>query len=120
MRVLIVDDEQLVRWFMEWALLKKGFEVKSVASVQAALDIIQNEHFDIVFTDLKMPEENGAILVHKLREMPHQPVIVVCSAYITAELEKEFRNMGALTLKKPFKLKELEATLAGIEISRQI
>ncbi len=115
MKILIVDDEQLVRWFMERALIKKGFEVKSASSVQSALDILEKEKFDIVFTDLKMPEGNGAILVDKLREMPHRTVIVVCSAYITAETDQQFRQMGIHTLKKPFKLKELEVLLQKIE-----
>ncbi len=115
MKILIVDDEQLVRWFMERALIKKGFEVKSASSVQSALEILEKEDFDIVFTDLKMPEENGAILVDKLREMPHRPAIVVCSAYITSETDQQFRKMEVHTLKKPFKLKELEVILQKIE-----
>jgi len=114
MKILIVDDEQLVRWFMERALIKKGFEVKSASSVQSALDILEKEDFHIVFTDLKMPEENGAILVEKLRDTPHPPEIVVCSAYITSEADQHFRKMGVHTLKKPFKLKELEAILQEI------
>lgn len=114
MKVLIVDDEELVRWFMERALVKKGFTVKCTHSVNTALEILGTEEFDAVFTDLKMPEENGTILVNKLRDFTHPPVIVVCSAYITEELEKQFRAMGVITLKKPFKLKELEETLKEI------
>ncbi|RMG03577.1 MAG: response regulator [Nitrospirae bacterium] len=114
MKVLVVDDEQLVRWFMERALLKKGFTVKCTHSVDTALEILGAEEFDAVFTDLKMPEENGAVLVNKLRDFTHPPVTVVCSAYITEELEKQFRAMGVFTLKKPFKLKELEETLNEI------
>ena len=59
-----------------------------------------------------MPEGNGASLLKKLEESPNVPQhIVVCSAFITSEMAQEFRGKGFLTLKKPFKLAELENTM---------
>ncbi len=114
MRVLVVDDEQLVRWFLERALKRWDYRVTSVSNVNDALAITDREDFDIVFTDLKMPEGKGEILVDKLSALPRRPHIVVCSAYITPELANSFRNRGILTLKKPFKLTELKETLGKI------
>jgi DNA-binding NtrC family response regulator len=111
MKILIVDDEQLVRWFLERALGKKGHEVILVSNINDAEELLKKEKFDILFTDLKMPEGNGAILIQKVSKMPQSPKIVVCSAYITPEMEKSFKDKGILTLKKPFKLTELEETL---------
>ncbi|VAX30403.1 hypothetical protein MNBD_NITROSPIRAE02-757 [hydrothermal vent metagenome] len=61
-----------------------------------------------------MPEGNGTILVDQLCKKSRRPHIVVCSAYITPEMDNDFRSKGVLTLKKPFKLNELEEALKKI------
>jgi DNA-binding NtrC family response regulator len=111
MKVLIVDDEQLVRWFMERALKRKGYQVFTASNIEEASRLIEGENFDIVFTDLKMPEGNGSVLVSKLCEITNKPHVIVCSAYITPDLDHDLKKKGVLTLKKPFKLNELEDTL---------
>ena len=114
MRILVVDDEQLVRWFLERALCRKGHEVVLVSNIEEAERMLQAEPFDILFTDLKMPEGHGALLIEKVKKMQRQPRIVVCSAYITPDMEREYNQRDILTLKKPFKLAELEDVLQKI------
>lgn len=117
MKVLVVDDEQLVRWFLERALKKWGHEVESVSNSADALKRIGGETFDVLFTDLRMPGGNGALLVKAVSEMPQRPKkIVVCSAYISQDMADNFKELGIITLKKPFKLAELEATIKSCEL----
>ena len=112
MKVLVVDDEQLVRWFLERALMKWGHDVVSVSNAREALDQISHGNFDVLFTDLRMPEESGTKVLNSLDKMQtNSMTVVVCSAFITPELSRDFKDKGYLTLKKPFKLAELEATL---------
>ena len=112
MKVLIVDDEQLVRWFLERALSKWGHEVVSVSSPSEAMAQLKAKEFDVLFTDLRMPEGNGTIIVKEVFDNPQKKLkVVVCSAFITADLAAEFSKKGILMLKKPFKLAELEHTL---------
>jgi DNA-binding NtrC family response regulator len=112
MKVLVVDDEQLVRWFLERALKKWGHNVTSVSNAKDALSEITSGNFDILFTDLRMPEESGTKILNSLESMQVERMkVVVCSAFITPELSQDFRNKGFLTLKKPFKLAELKSTL---------
>ncbi|MEJ2183267.1 MAG: response regulator [Nitrospirota bacterium] len=112
MKVLVVDDEQLVRWFLERALKKWGHDVTSVSTADDARSLLGKEDFDVLFTDLRMPEGNGAHLVHEVSENPELDIkVVVCSAFVTVEMAQGFRKRGILTLKKPFKLAELERTL---------
>ncbi len=118
MRVLVVDDEQLVRWFLERALKRWGYDVITVSNVKEAVKNLADDSFDILFTDLKMPEENGAALLQKVGDLTKPIKIVVCSAFITPEMDKDFRQKGIYSLKKPFKLEELENTLRDIIISR--
>lgn len=118
MRVLVVDDEQLVRWFLERALKKWGHEVTSVSNTSDALNQISQHEYDVLFTDLRMPGGDGTVLVKQVRDNPDNKLhIVVCSAFITADMIKDFNKNGIFTLKKPFKLAELENTLKTCEES---
>jgi DNA-binding NtrC family response regulator len=111
MKILVVDDEQLVRWFMDRALRKGGHEVITASNVSEASERMQSEEIDLLFIDLRMPEGNGTELIKKVVNLPRKPKIIVCSAFITSELEDEFREKGICILKKPFKLDELNCAL---------
>lgn len=54
-----------------------------------------------------MPDGNGRELIDKIANLALKPEVVVCSAFITPEMEQEFRNKGICILKKPFTLDEL-------------
>ncbi len=113
MKVLVVDDEQLVRWFLERALKKWGFDVVSVSNTRDAFTQLEKNSFDVLITDLRMPEGNGTELLNRVREMTNSPKnVVVCSAFITTDMSNDFKEKGIFTLKKPFKLAELEKTLS--------
>jgi len=111
MKILVVDDEQLVRWFLERALKKEGFEVITTSNITEAFAILSSGDIDILFIDLRMPEGSGTDLLQKIRNITQKPKIVVCSAFITSELEQEFRDKGIYILNKPFKLEELKDIL---------
>jgi len=111
MRILVVDDEQLVRWFLDRALSKVGHEVVIASNVSEALEKLDSEKFDMLFVDLRMPEGNGTQLIEKVATLTARPKVIVCSAFISSELEEEFRNKGICTLKKPFKLDELNSVI---------
>jgi DNA-binding NtrC family response regulator len=107
MKILVVDDEQLVRWFLDRALKKSGHEVITASNISEAYEKLNREKVDILFMDLRMPDGNGSELVDKIDSLTLKPKVVVCSAFITPELEEEFRNKGICILKKPFTLDEL-------------
>ncbi len=111
MKILVVDDEQLVRWFLDRALKKSGHEVIVAGNITEASAILNKGKIDIVFLDLKMPEGYGTDLIDKMGDFPRRPKIVVCSAFITSDYEERFRREGIHILKKPFKLEELNQTL---------
>jgi len=111
MKALVIDDEKLVRWFLERALKKWDFEVKTASNGDEATAMLERERYDIVFTDLKMPAADGTLVIEYLSKLSDPPRIIVCSAYITAEMEEEYASRGIYSLKKPFKLDELEKAL---------
>ncbi len=117
MKILIVDDERLVRWFLERALARWGHEIVSVSNGAEAMDALGSSDFDLMFTDLRMPEENGSTLIERVGEITNvknkkPPRIIVCSAYVTSEMVENYQNGGIKVLRKPFKLEELEDILS--------
>ncbi len=113
MKILVVDDEQLVRWFLDRALKKGGHEVITASSAGEALEKLRTGRFDLLFMDLRMPEVSGTELIKQLGSLPYTLRVIVCSAYITADLEADFMRSGICILKKPFKLDELNRALEG-------
>ncbi len=111
MKILVVDDEQLVRWFLDRALRKNGHDVVMASNISEALEKLNADKIDMMFVDLRMPEGSGKELIEKMGKFAPKPKVVVCSAFITSELEEEFRNKGICILKKPFKLDELNKTM---------
>jgi len=107
MKILVVDDEQLVRWFLDRALKKSGYEVITAPNISEAYEKLNKEKVDVLFVDLRMPDGNGQELIEKIANLVLKPKVVVCSAFISSELEEQFRNKGICTLKKPFTLDEL-------------
>jgi len=111
MKILVVDDEELVRWFLDRALTRGGHEVISVSNISEAYEKLGSEKIDLLFLDLRMPGGDGTELIRKVHNPESKPKIVVCSAFIDAELEQELLKNGICILKKPFKLDELNRLL---------
>ena len=111
MKILVVDDEQLVRWFLDRALKKVGHEVLTASGIGEALERLRADRFDLLFIDLRMPKGSGTELIRQLGSLSYRLHVIVCSAYITPELENEFTQSGICILRKPFKLDELNQAL---------
>ncbi|MBE9048249.1 PAS domain S-box protein [Pleurocapsales cyanobacterium LEGE 10410] len=70
-RVLIVDDELDSRDILAFALEREGAEVTSVASAAEALKALENKSYDLLLSDLEMPEVDGCTLISRVRTLPH-------------------------------------------------
>ena len=66
MKVLVVDDEQLVRWYLERAFRKKGHQVITAENVEDASVKLSSEAVDVLITDIRMPGEDGTVLIGKV------------------------------------------------------
>lgn len=96
--VLLVDDETIVRTslasVLDWE--EEGFTiVGSVANGRAALNVLQSEHIDVLFTDIKMPIMDGLALIEQVSRMKAPPVIIVLSAYSEFDLVRKAFLLGA-------------------------
>ncbi|SPQ01655.1 putative Sporulation initiation phosphotransferase F [Candidatus Sulfobium mesophilum] len=116
MKILVVDDEHLVRWFLERSLRKNGHEVITAHNVEDAAAKLNSENIDILFIDLRMPGKNGNDLIGKVDVRGKKPKVIVCSAFVTADREEELRQQGVCIIKKPFMLDEVND---AVEICKQ-
>jgi putative two-component system response regulator len=107
-RVLVVDDETLVRDSLIEALSWIGYEADGASSVEDAIELLHANAYSIVFCDLVMPDTDGFTLLEIMRrKYPHMPVIVL-TGHATLDLTQRAIRLGAQDfLVKPFSIREL-------------
>ncbi|AEB08859.1 sigma-54-dependent transcriptional regulator [Desulfobacca acetoxidans] len=117
--ILVVDDELSIRESLSGWLQQDGYEVATAADGIAAWAMIQENRYDIMLIDVKMPRMDGLSLLKKLRENDHTEAVVMMTAYGSIRDAVESMRLGAYDyLLKPFELEELSLTiekLAGIQ-----
>jgi DNA-binding NtrC family response regulator len=115
MKILVVDDEDIVLESCQAVFELEGFEVMLVSSADKALKAIKNDNFALLLIDVKMPKHDGMYLIEKVKEQwPNIPIIVM-SGYYTTETIKKALEMGAANfIAKPFEPDELVKTVRKI------
>lgn len=114
-RILIVDDEEGMRRLLGRILTREGYDTTTAANGADALRLVANERFDLVVTDIKMPEMDGLQLLQEIRQYePSLPVIVI-TAYGTVENAVQALRAGAYDyITKPFEADEIKLTVAKV------
>jgi two-component system, NtrC family, response regulator AtoC len=101
-RILVVDDEAGIREFLTDALEMAGHEVASAASAEDAARALDRRSFDLVFTDLRMPGQDGMWLLRKVRAEQPEVEVVVLTAHGSVDTAVEAMKLGAFEyLQKP-------------------
>ena len=102
-KILIVDDEELIRRFLAEALMRKNYEVETAGSAKEALASLKKQHYDLLITDMKMPDLSGIELLRRAKELSPQTLVIIMTAYGTIETAVEAMRLGAFNyLLKPF------------------
>lgn len=95
LRILIVDDEDSQREMLAGFLSKKGYRIKTAGSGQEALDIYENESFEIALLDQKMPEMDGLELLSRLKRIDPELQVIMITAHGTVETAVTAMTSGA-------------------------
>jgi two-component system, NtrC family, response regulator AtoC len=112
--VLLVEDEADVRESLKVQLEEEGHHVVETESGSEALALAENSRFDIVLTDVMLPDLNGLELVQRFNQLPQKPVTVVMTGYGTVEMAVKAIKAGAFEfLQKPFSVDVLSALIAS-------
>ncbi len=110
---MVVDDDTAVRAVTGEMLKRGNYQVTSVGSGQAALDVLEREHFDLILLDVGMPGMSGVEAYQQLRmSLPEQKVL-----FMTGYAEDDITDLGnpnTFILPKPFSLKLFNETISAI------
>lgn len=111
-KVLIVDDELLMRKFLAETLLRKKIDVTIAENGREALEILEKSSFDLVISDMKMPGMTGIELLRKVKELYPETIFVVISGFGTVESAVEAMRLGAFNyILKPFSPETIETMI---------
>ncbi len=113
--VLIVDDELIVRESLFHWFKKEGYTADTAPSGEVALEMLENESFDVLFVDMKMPGMDGLELVRQTQERYPESSVVIITAYGSIDTAVTAMKKGAADyLLKPFKPDQLALVMEKI------
>lgn len=102
-RILVVDDDPEIGRFFEDCLCEHGYQVKATLSSFEALELVGNEHFDLVFLDMLMPILDGAELFRRIRHTDRDIPVAIITGYPDSDVLTRAMEHGPFTvMKKPF------------------
>jgi CheY-like chemotaxis protein len=115
-RILVVDDDTLLRDLVAHAVRRNRFcQVDTVSNGHAALERIRTHAYDLILSDLRMPEMDGPTLYRRI-QVEH-PDLVERIVFMTSQVDhyaQFVRDVGAPVLRKPFPKEDLDAILSHI------
>jgi len=113
-RILVVDDEPDLRTLYELTLLRQGFAVETAEDLASALHCLERNRFDVVITDMRLPDGLGIEIIRHIRASHRQERSVVITAHGSAEGAVESLKAGAFDyLTKPVELQQFRAVIAA-------
>ncbi len=110
--ILIVDDEQSLREMLAILLEREGYHVVQAENGIKALEVTERSEFDLIITDMKMPELGGLDLLRQLRERDNDVTVLMMTAFSSTEDAVEAMKLGAYDyITKPFKNDEIRLVI---------
>ncbi len=110
--ILVVDDESLMRNLIYKILGQQDYKVKLAASVEEALEALSQKEFQLVISDIKMPERNGLELLQRVKQDYPRTGVVMMTGYADTYSAREVLLSGAEEyITKPFKSRELSSAV---------
>ena len=121
-KILVVDDEQSMLEFLEYVLKKEGYDVSSVQESPKALELLSKKPgFDLVISDLRMPDLDGLGLLKASHEIDPEVPFIFMTAYASSETAIEALKLGAFDyITKPFQVEELTNLIKNALLARNL
>jgi DNA-binding NtrC family response regulator len=120
-KILVVDDEHLIRWSLEQSLIKQGYDVATAASGEEAVKQVQDEAPELVLLDIQLPGMDGLEVLEKVKEIDGEIIVVMVTALGVLETAVKAMRLGAYDyINKPFNLDELSIIVKKALETRQL
>lgn len=119
-RILVVDDEDIVRTSCSRTLSPEGYEVRLAKNGVEGLKMASEERFDLVLTDLKMPDMDGIEVLRIIKEKWPETAVIIVTGYQTVDTAVKAIKLGAYDyIEKPFTPDALLSAVAEAMAGRQ-
>ncbi len=120
-RILVVDDEESIREFLEIMLRKEGYEVTLAEDGAKAIDLLKKKTFDLVISDMQMPQVTGMELLKHVKDNFPDLLFMMITAFGTTETAVEAMKLGAYDyITKPFKIDEVRIVIGNALRSKNL
>ncbi|AHF92965.1 Fis family transcriptional regulator [Opitutaceae bacterium TAV5] len=120
-RILILDDEPLIRSHLETLFLHRKLAVVTAGTIAQAADLVARESFDLALFDVCLPDGNGQQLLEHINMLPDRPLVVMMTGHGTIENAVACMKAGAFDyLIKPFTIDQLDILLRKAESYHQL
>jgi two-component system, response regulator, stage 0 sporulation protein F len=114
-RILLVDDEENARTALARILAREGYEITSAGNGLEALEQLKISSFDLVVTDINMPEMNGMSFLRELNSLYPGINVIMITAYGEVESYIEAMSLGAFEyINKPVRMDELKKIIKKV------
>ena len=118
--ILVVDDEPSMREFLSILLDKNGYVTRAAASGAEALALLKQRHFDLIISDIRMPDLSGLALLENIKQQDLSIPVVLITAYASPEDAVLAMKNGAYDyVTKPFKVDDILSVITAALGSRQ-
>jgi len=120
-KILVVDDEPIIRKSFEELLRGKRYSVSSAGTLHDAERLLKRDTFDLLFLDVRLPDGDGTDLLERIAQLPQRPMTIMMSGFGTIETAVTCMRHGAFDyLIKPFSLSQIEVLVKKAERYQQV
>ena len=108
-KILVADDEQSMREFLDIMLKKEGYKVSLASNGEEVLKLTEKDIFDLVLMDIRMPKLDGISALKKIKAISPETIVIMITAYASADTAIKAMKEGAYDyITKPFKVEEIK------------
>ena len=107
LRILLAEDEDAMRGYLARALEKAGYDVTAVDRGTSAVPLLEDDHYDLLLSDIVMPEMDGIELAQKCNEISPATKVMFITGFAAVTLKASKEQPRAKVLSKPFHLRDL-------------
>ena len=114
-RILVVDDEEHTRLGYAEVLRLEDYTVDVAKNGAAGLEMVKKNQYDVIVTDLRMPEMDGTMFIENLRKFDNEVKVVVITAFGSFKSYKKATSLGVVEyINKPVRAKDLKEAILKV------
>jgi DNA-binding NtrC family response regulator len=107
-KILVIDDEKLIRWSLKEILAQEGYDVDTVDTADEAINLAKDIPYRLIIADLEIQGDNGIEMLKKIKKFRPEVITIILSARPELQIKPEFGDLKVFaTIEKPFKSEQL-------------